>query len=331
MCDHGNRAEPVLAIVIPSNRRVDLLRRCLATVTGHAPPKTQIIVVDDASTNGCVSRAAAEFSSVEVVRLPRRSGFCVAVNQGILAARAPIVELLNDDTEVEPGWATAALKYFADAQVVAVAPLVLRLVDETADPEPPRIDSAGDTYHLGGFAQKRGGGTPLAQFSLEPIGVFGANATSSFFRRAALFQVGLFPESFESYFEDVDVSFRLRHAGGTIMFAPDARVWHRVHGTYGTPQRRLLEQQSRNEERVFWRNMPDHLLTRALAVHGAALLAKAWRRWREGTLASFLVGRLRALSELRTLWRQRRHILANSSAAAVLPLETAWSGAARRA
>ena len=115
-----------LSIVIPSHNRSDLLRACLASVSRHAPAGTEVLVVDDGSPGGAVSTVAWSFPQVRCLRHPRPCGFCRAANVGIEAATAPIVELLNDDTEVEAGWADAALVHFADPTVAAVAPLVLR-------------------------------------------------------------------------------------------------------------------------------------------------------------------------------------------------------------
>src|SRR5438477_9735638 len=117
---------PSLSIVIPTHNRPDLLHACLSTVTRHAPTDTEIIVVDDASPRGVASTVAQAFAGVRCLRLARCRGFCVAANAGIRVARGTIVELLNDDTEVTAGWATAALASFADASIGAVAPLVLR-------------------------------------------------------------------------------------------------------------------------------------------------------------------------------------------------------------
>jgi GT2 family glycosyltransferase len=291
-----------LSVVIPSHQRADLLRACLATVTRHAPPGTEVVVVDDASPGGAVSAAARAFAGVRVLRLPRRRGFCAAVNAGIGSAGGDVVELLNDDTEVTPGWADAALAAFADPTVGAVAPLVL------CWPDGRRVDSAGDRYYLGGVAGKRGHGEPLGPVHLRPGRVFGASASSAFYRRDALTRVGAFPESFGAYFEDVDLSFRLNRAGYQVCFEPASRVLHRVSASYGRPWRRLLEQQARNEERVFWRNLSGRDLVRALPRHLAVLAAKAWRRWQEGSLAPFLCGRLRVLGEVFALARHRRHL-----------------------
>jgi GT2 family glycosyltransferase len=296
---------PALSIVIPSHRRADLLRACLASVLRHAPSGTEVIVVDDASPRGTVSAAAGSFAGVRAIRLPGRGGFCAAANAGIRAARAPVVELLNDDTEVTSGWATAALAVFSDPAVGAVAPLALCWPGH--GPGGPRIDSAGDRYYVAGIAGKRGHGEPLCQEYLQSGRVFGASGSSAFYRRRALLEVGAFPESFGAYFEDVDLSFRLHRAGYHVCFEPGSRVLHRVSASYGgRPGRRLLEQQSRNEERVFWRNLPGPVLVRALPRHLAVLAAKAFRRFDEGTLLPFLCGRVSLLGEVPELIRHRR-------------------------
>lgn len=290
-----------LSIVIPSHDRADLLRSCLASVIRHAPSKTETIVIDDGSPGELVTRTAAAYAGVRVLRLRRRRGFCAAVNAGIAAAQSDVVELLNDDAEVTANWAETALRVFADPRVAAVAPLVV----QRSTAGVMRVDSAGDRYNLGGVAAKRGHGQPLTEELLRPRQVFGASGSSAFYRRDLLLRVGGFPETFGAYFEDVDVAFRLNRAGYRVMFEPASRVYHQVSSSYGKRHRQLLQQQSRNEERVFWRNVPTRNLASALPLHLAVLAGKAWRRWQEGTLAPFLGGRLRVLGEIPALRRHR--------------------------
>jgi GT2 family glycosyltransferase len=301
-------------VIVPSHHRADLLRLCLASVVRFAPPRTEIIVVDDGSKDAIISRTAEQFPGVTVVRRSRAGGFCAAANAGIAAASSPIVELLNDDAEVTAGWADAALRWFADDRVAAIAPLVLQ-----NDPHrlarglPPLIDTAGDEYDPGGFATKRGNGLVLASGGREPPvaceakkqgahaprspePVFGASGCAAFYRRDALVRAGGFPEHFRAYFEDVDLSFRLRRLGFEVMYEPASVVWHRVSGSYGKrPPRRVLELQSCNEERVFWRNVRGRDRLRWLPRHAAVLAGKALRRWQEGTLLPWLLGRVRAI------------------------------------
>jgi len=266
-----------------------LLQLCLTSVVRFAPPRTEIIVVDDGSKDAIVSQTAKRFVGVTVIRRQKPGGFCVAANAGIAAATSPIIEMLNDDAEVTEGWADAPLKLFADVQVAAVAPLVLQ-----NDPArlarglPPLIDTAGDDYDRGGFARKRS--------SLSPPGpVFAVSACAAFYRRDAVLKAGGFPEHFRAYFEDVDLSFRLRRLGFDILFEPSSVVWHRVSSSYGKrPSRKVLEQQSCNEERVFWRNIRGTERLLCLPRHAAVLAAKALRRWQEGALLPWFLGRIRA-------------------------------------
>jgi GT2 family glycosyltransferase len=313
------------SIVIPSHSRADLLRLCLKSVARFSPPNTEVIVVDDGSPGGIISQTASGFSGVRVVRLPSAGGFCRAANTGIAESTGQVIELLNDDAEVTEGWATAALRWFVDERVAAVAPLILQ-----NDPDrlqrclQPLIDTAGDEYDPGGFAIKRGHGQVRGQesgvrsqesgvrsqesgvrglkslfptsFLQRPGLVWGASAAAAFYRRDAVMRAGGFPEKFRAYFEDVDLSFRLRRLGFEIVYDPGSVVWHRVSSSYGKkPSRRVLEQQSCNEELVFWRNIGGKAGGRWLPRHAAVLLAKALKRFQEGTLIPWFLGRIRAL------------------------------------
>jgi GT2 family glycosyltransferase len=183
-----------------------------------------------------------------------------AANIGIAAAQGEIVEPLNVDTEVTAGWAVRAVRCLADATVAAVAPLVLWASD------PRRVDCAGDRYFVGGVAGKRGHGEPLGDEHLRPGLVFGVSGSSAFCRRDVLVRISGFPD-FGAYFEDVDVAFRLHRAGYRVLYEPVSHVLHQASASYGRPRRRLLKQQSCNEERVFWRNLPGPVLWWALPVH----------------------------------------------------------------
>ncbi len=279
---------PRLSIVIPSHSRVDYLRECLESLALHRPFHCEVLVIDDASNRGIVSQTALQFPFVHVFRLSTRSGFCVASNIGIELARGEIVELLNDDTAVSPGWAEAALEQFDKSNVIAVAPLVMQWGTENV------IDSAGDDYDYGGFAKKRGHGLHPNEFELRAGPVWGVNATAGFYRRSALLEAGLFPTDFGAYFEDVDLAHRLRTLG-EIRFEPSSVVRHRISSSYGIhPSAPVLEQQSCNEERVFWRNVKGWNRLRNLPRHFAVLIGKAMRRLKEGTFGPWSRGRLRA-------------------------------------
>ncbi len=261
------------------------------------PPGCRVVVVDDGSPGGVVRRTAEQFGRVEVVRRESPGGFAVAANLGIAATDSDIVELLNDDAVVTAGWADPALRAFADPSVGSVAPLVLRLDGDPGAVATAKIDSAGDEYDSGGFAAKRATGRAVAGAGLVSGPVWGASASAAFYRRSALDEVGRFPECFGAYFEDVDLAHRLNRAKWRCHFEAESVVWHAVSASYGqSPPRHTLRMQSRNEERVYWRNAAS---ARTLPRHAAVLAGKALRRLREGALAPWLLGRLDAWTALR--------------------------------
>jgi GT2 family glycosyltransferase len=274
-------------------------------VLEHAPTGTEILVIDDASPWEALRPITGDFPSVRVLRLPRRRGFCYAASIGIHAANSPIVELLNDDTEVSAGWAEAALAHFRHPNVVAVAPLIL----QHPQGESPYsishayIDSAGDEYDPGGYAWKRGHGLRWSDqlpLQLRQVGpVTSASGCAAFYRREAIRAAGGLAISFGAYFEDVDLGLRLRQRGGQILFEPASVVWHYGSASYGrAPRRPLLEQQSCNEERLFWRHWQHYGGWRLLPRHVAVLIGKICRRCCEGQLLPWTFGRLRAWGEL---------------------------------
>src|SRR5262249_6418698 len=162
--------------------------------------------VDDASTDGTVEWLRATHPDVQLIQLPRNHGFCRTINAGLRAAKAPIIETLNNDTVVTSGWADAAMSLFADPTVGSVAPLVFLLREYGL------VDSAGDEYQISGWAMNRGHRRRLDPSLLHVTEVFGASACAAFYRREALLRAGLFPEHFRAYYDDVDLAFRLRAA-----------------------------------------------------------------------------------------------------------------------
>jgi GT2 family glycosyltransferase len=290
---------PSFSVVIPSYNQRELLRRCLASVVRFAPPNTEVIVVDDASTDGSSLMVATGFPQAHLICLPTNRGFCVAANAGWRAARGEIVELLNNDAEVSKGWAIPCLESFSDRRIAAVAPLVRRL------PFRNRIDSAGDQIDFVGIARKRWEGASIGQSEPIPHEVFSASASSAFYRRSALEQVGGFPEHYGSYFDDVDLGYRLRLAGWNAIFQPQSTVYHWVSQSHKHSRRATQHRVSRNSEHLFWTNVPsDQLLWRG-ACRLAYLLALLAYKGLKGEFGAWFAGKVSLLAEFRMLAQNR--------------------------
>jgi GT2 family glycosyltransferase len=289
--------------VIPTYNGRALLEACLASVAKHLPRQisTEVIVADDASTDGTAAWLGDAYPWVRLVRLERNGGFCAAANAGIAAARGEYLQLLNNDTEVTPGWLEAGLDPFSDPSVGSVAPLVLVRSD------PSRVDTAGDSYALVGWPTKRGHGRPVSEWINQPSGpVFGASGSSAIYRAAALQRVGAYDPAFGSYYEDVDLAFRLRWAGYTCLFTPACRVLHEVSASYDHARPDLQRRMARNAEILFWTDLPLGWLILAAVPHLAFVAAQALWRLARGRARPYLMGKLDAIRQGRSLISRRR-------------------------
>ena len=293
---------PTLSVVIPTHNGRHLLASCLGSLRDHRPDGVdlEVIVADDASTDDTADWIATEHPEARVVPLPTNVGFCAAANAGIAAARGEFIQLLNNDAEVLPGWLEAGLAPFDDPLVGSVAPLV------AIRSRPTRVDSAGDAYAFFGWPSKRGHGESIGHWARRPVEeVFGASASSAFYRADALRSVGAFDPSYGSYYEDVDLAFRLRWAGYRCVYAPSCRILHDVSATYHHGSSSLHRRMSRNAEALFWSNLPAVWLVLAILPRFAFLAAQLVWKLSRGQARAFLAGKAAAFRSI-PMYRHQR-------------------------
>jgi O-antigen biosynthesis protein len=260
-----------------------------------------VIVADDASTDDTADWLSDAHPDVRLVRLDQNAGFCGAANAGIAASRGTFIQLLNNDTEVSSGWIEAGLSPFSEARIGSVAPLVLVRSD------PSRVDSAGDSYAAFGWPSKRGHGQSASLWAdRAPDRVFGASGSSAFYRAEALRAVGGFDPAFGSYYEDVDLAFRLRWAGYECAFAPNCRIFHDLSASYDHSSPALQRRMARNAELLFWSNLPLSWLVAAALPHATFTIAQGLWRLARGRHRPFVAGKLDAFRQWHTLRGRRR-------------------------
>ena len=111
-----------LSIVIPNWNGKRFLATCLESLRQQSYYATEIILVDNASTDGSQSLIKAEYTEVRLIELDENRGFTGACNIGMAAATGEFVALLNNDTEVDREWAEQVVQAFGrqpDAGIVA--------------------------------------------------------------------------------------------------------------------------------------------------------------------------------------------------------------------
>ena len=266
-CNVGVESRGVIVSAIIVNHDGErLLRAALASLDvalAESGVQSEVIVVDNASSDGSRAMLAADFPHVRLVALERNVGFPAAVNAGLDRASGTWVLLLNNDATIDRAAIRSILERPIPDDVGTIA-LEMRFVAR-----PDLVNSAGIGLDALGVAYDRLLGTPVAGPENRRAEVFGACGGAGLFRRSMLEQIGGFDGGIFLYLDDVDVAWRARMAGWRALYEPGAVVWHHHSATTGHGSDVKYFHVGRNRVRLLARNAHR----RQLLHHGPAMLA----------------------------------------------------------
>ncbi len=222
-------------VVIPTFNAVGLLSETLTALAAQTV-QHDVVVVDNASTDGTAEMLAERFPHVSVVRLPENTGFGRAVNRGVAEVTTEAVVLINNDVVCEPTFLERLLAPLGDESVSSVAGVLLQYG------RPGLIDTAGIELDTTLRSWDALWNRPVGELTgaAQPVGPCGGAAA---YRTAVFREVGGFDETFFAYWEDVDLALRLQLARHRCVRAPEARALHKHGQTLGaaSPAQRRLE------------------------------------------------------------------------------------------
>ena len=241
-------APSVTVVVLAYNSWIKLPETldALAAVTW---PDLQILVVDNASTDGTVAALAARYPQVTVLASQENLGYAGGNNLGLRRAmeqRRDYALVLNDDVIVAPNFVAEMV---AAAQAQPRAALLGPLVYHHG--EPHQIQSAGGARTGDWQFLHRDQNQSDRGLYRNPEPVVWLTGCAILARCAALDEIGLFDPEFFMYWEDVDWCLRAHAAGWQVLFVPAARVWHKgVQADY-SPNPSVVYYHIRNELLLF--------------------------------------------------------------------------------
>lgn len=238
-------------VIIPNYNGKAFMQDCLTALAAQTAGDFQVLVVDNASTDGSADGLECFCPGVRVHKLDKNYGFSRAVNEGIRLSESEYVILLNNDTIPFPDYVEQLiLAIDADSRIFSVSPKMIQAY------HPDILDDAGDSYCLLGWAFQRGVGQPIDRFS-KGERIFSACAGAAIYRRAVFEEIGYFDERHFAYLEDVDVGYRALIHGYINRYEPAAKVYHVGSGTSGSKYNAFkVELTSRNSVYLNYKNMP---------------------------------------------------------------------------
>lgn len=261
--------EPLATLIVVTYNSRRWLTRLRAALDAQTESRWRLVVVDNASAPDQRPDAADLPSRAELLQQEANLGFAAANNLAAHNATTRYLVLLNPDAFPEPDW-LAQLIATAEQypQAGAIGSTQISAHDLT------KFDGTGDVMHASGIAYRSGYGKP--RHALRPVAeTFSPCGAAMLVRREAFEAVGGFDALYFSYFEDVDLGFRLRLAGWRVLQSPDAVVAHVGGGSTGAPSGFAEFHGARNRLWTFFKCMPGALLWLMLPAHllGTMLLA----------------------------------------------------------
>ena len=247
---------PLVSAIIVNWNGGTMLHTAIRSLLAQTWPALEVVLVDNASTDGSADAAAREFGDrVVVVRNARNEGFARGNNIGFAAAKGEWMFLLNSDAVCEPD-AVEVLMRFVEGR-----PNTGMLACRVLQADKPHIfDSVGLLLYPDGVCRSRGWEEKdLGQYD-KPEEVIAPHGCACALRTAMLEQIGGFDEDFFCYLEDMDLGVRGQLAGWHCWYVPEARIAHRKSATAGNYSVFKAFHVERNRIYCLWKWMPRFLL-----------------------------------------------------------------------
>jgi len=215
--------KPLIYIIILNYNGGEEIIECLKSCQEISYPNYKILVVDNASTDDSVLQIKKYFKNVGVIQNRNNLGFAAGNNIGIQYALnhgADDILLLNNDTMVSKDFLDKMVDLAeADSSIGIVVPKILYYKSD-------KLWEGGKKkiYYIRGGTEVITNGD-----ARRPTETICGTGCAMFIKREVLEKIGLLPEDYFMYFEDIDFSLRAKKAGFKIFYQPESVIWHRFN------------------------------------------------------------------------------------------------------
>lgn len=301
---------PTLSVVLCNSDSAEYTLGCIASLERHPPAgPLEIILVDNASRDGCVEQVRHRFPQVRVLVAPRRQGFARNYNMGLRVARGDYLLVLNNDTIVGPGALQAMIDALAaNPHYGMVGPQLLgadgRVQTPCLRPLPTLASYALQQLILdpampGGRLWQRLRQWQIAAHRGGPVPCI--SGAAMLLSRQALEQVGPLDEGYDFYYEDIEWCHRVQRRGLLVGYVPEARIIH--YGGQSSLKVKIWARQSEYQSAVRYFRTYRDAGPAALAVLRAVTLAGFLIRGLAFVAAEALSGQRAYARDYLYLWR----------------------------
>lgn len=300
-----------VTIIIVNWNAGELLERCVASLMAQKVVPYEIIVVDNASTDGSLENICIKYQSLRIIQAGKNIGFAGANNLALQRSspESEWIAFINPDAFAEPDWLEALLREAECHRDYAVFGSRLMSYELAGV-----IDGTGDVYHLSGLVWRGEHGMQLHSQNASKRDIFSPCAAAAMFSKKVLLDAGGFDEDYFCYVEDVDLGFRLRLMGHKCLYVPDSVAYHVGSAITGKRSDFSIYHGHRNLVWTYVKNVPGFLFWLLLPLHLVLNFISIFWFSMNGRAKIILCAKRDAILGLPNMWRKRRIIQANRAA-----------------
>jgi GT2 family glycosyltransferase len=321
--------EITLSVVLVTYNDREIAAAAAADLSRQLREGDELVVLDNASSDGTAEAVGRAAPAARVIKSATNTGFAAGCNRAAAVAGGELLLFVNPDVRPEPDFCEAIRRPIEGGFGWAAWQGVL------TEGGGRTVNTAGNVIHFTGISWTGMSGEPVEAVPSEPREVGVVSGACLAIPRTQWMAHGGFAERFFMYCEDVDLSLRLRLAGGVLGVEPSARVEHLYDFDKGrVPKWELLE---RNRWSAVLRTYPTRLLLLvlpALLVAELALVAVAfragWGKQKLRAVAATVRGFTGTLAERRVIQATRTVAAADFARALTADLSSPYLGAAGR-
>jgi len=208
----------VSILIVNWNGKVHL-ETCLLSLSKITYKNTEVVVVDQGSSDGSVEFLKEKYKKVKVVKLKENVGFAQGNNIGLSQTKGEYVLLLNNDTKVEPNFLEPLVQAMQKKAVAVVQPKICFWNKK-------EIQSAGSFMTTTGFLYHRGYGANIKKYNTKDE-IFSANGACMLIKKKVAENLGLFDQEYFAYFEETDFCWRVWVSGYKVIYEPRSVIYHK--------------------------------------------------------------------------------------------------------
>jgi GT2 family glycosyltransferase len=226
------------SVIVVNYNGWDDLKRCIPSVLASLTPHDELIVVDNASTDGSAEQVCREFPTVGLIVNANNGGYGEGNNLGAQNAQGDVLVFLNPDTLVDQDWLEWLIAPLNDEIGLTTAKIVL--LDA-----PQKLNTCGNDLHFTGLTLCRGMGRAVSEFE-QPAIVSAVSGAAFAIRKDLFVALGGFHAEMFLYMEDTDLSLRAQQIGKKCLYVPQSVVYHdyqlrfNAHKTYYQERNRYI-------------------------------------------------------------------------------------------